>query len=366
MSGGGTGGHIYPALAVAQELRQQQPPWELLYIGARGGMEEKLVAREGLSFAAVPARGLERRLSWAAVAGMASLLPGTWEAARVLQRFRPQVVVGTGGYVCAPVVLAAWLARIPVVLHEQNALPGLTNRYLSRLARAVCTSLPGAEKYFSRPERVRHTGLPVRQEIITMSREEAAARLGLDPRKRFVLAVGGSLGARKINEAMVGVHRELAGSTSFHIMHVTGDSGHQAACEQLAAQGINWQKAGNITIVPYLHEMAAALALAEIVVGRAGATFLAEVMLRGRPAILVPYPFAAENHQEYNARVVEEAGGAVVIPDRELTPAVLWSAVRELLEDGERRRVMGERMLSLARPQAAEEIARVIMQVARR
>lgn len=363
LSGGGTGGHIYPALALAQGVRRRHPDWQVLYVGARNGMEERLVPREGLDFIALPARGLERHLSWQAAAGLYSLIPGTREAWRVLRRFRPQVVVGTGGYVCAPVVLAAWLLRIPVVLHEQNARPGLTNRSLARVARAVCTSLPGSEKYFTRRERVVYTGLPVRQEIQEMERVAGAARLGLDPQRQVILAVGGSLGARKLNEAMIGVHRELAGSSRFFIIHVTGEAGHRQALDNLAREGINWQEAGNITIVPYLHEMATALAVADLVIGRAGATFLAEIMLRGIPAILVPYPFAAEHHQEYNARVVAEAGGAVMLADQELTPRALWEAVQELLVAAPRRQSMAAAMRTLARPEALEDMLRVIEQV---
>lgn len=363
LSGGGTGGHIYPALAIAAGLAQKHPDWELVYLGGRAGLEKDIVPQAGIPFHAISASGLERRLSWKTLASMARLVPGTWQAWSRLVRLRPKVVIGTGGYVCAPVVLAAALARVPVVLHEQNALPGLTNRYFGRLARAICTSFPGCEKYFPRPERVYYTGLPVRPEIGTIDRETAARKLGLDPGRIVILAVGGSQGARKINQAMLRVHRELQGSSRIHLWHITGKNGHREVMEGLAREGIDIHKAGNITVVPYWHAMPEALAVADLVIGRAGATFMAELTLAGLPAILVPYPFAAENHQEYNAEVLARAGGAVVIHDGDLTGELLWNTVLSLLEDARRRRQMAAASRSMARPKALEAIIEIIEEI---
>lgn len=364
LSGGGTGGHIYPALALAQGLTRKHPDWELAYLGGRAGLEKEIVPRAGIPFHVIPASGLERHLSWKALTSMAKLVPGTWQAWRWLVRLRPKVVVGTGGYVCAPVVLGATLARVPVVLHEQNALPGLTNRYFGRLATAICTSFPNCERYFSRPERVHYTGLPVRPEIGNTSREIAARELGLDPDQLVILVVGGSQGARKINLAMLRVHRELQGSSRIHLWHITGENGYQEVMEGLTREGIDIHKAGNITVVPYWHAMPAALAVADLVIGRAGATFMAELTLAGLPAILVPYPFAAENHQEYNANALAASGGAVVIRDADLTGELLWATVRSLLEDTRRRHEMAAASRGLARPGALEAIIKIIEGIA--
>ncbi|TDA70479.1 MAG: undecaprenyldiphospho-muramoylpentapeptide beta-N-acetylglucosaminyltransferase [Clostridia bacterium] len=364
LTGGGTGGHIYPALAIAAGLRQKHPDWELIYFGGRTGLEKNIVPRADIPFYAISASGLERHLSWKAFVSLSRLLPGTLQGWRWLARLRPRVVVGTGGYVCAPVVLAATLARVPVLLHEQNALPGLTNRYFGRLARAICTSFPGCEGYFPRPARVHYTGLPVRPEIGTIGREAAARDLGVDPVRILILVVGGSQGARKINQAMLALHRELQGSSRVHLWHITGENGYQEVMEGITKEGIDIHAAGNITVVPYWHAMPELLAVADLVIGRAGATFMAELTLAGLPAILIPYPFAAENHQEYNARALARAGGAVVIPDGDLTGVLLWETVRSLLEDSQRRQRMAAASRGMARPRALEEIIEIIEEIA--
>ncbi|MBC7336040.1 MAG: UDP-N-acetylglucosamine--N-acetylmuramyl-(pentapeptide) pyrophosphoryl-undecaprenol N-acetylglucosamine transferase, partial [Clostridia bacterium] len=285
---------------------------------------------------------------------------------RILHRFRPQVVIGTGGYVCAPVILAASLAGIPTLLHEQNALPGLTNRLLASFTSGVCLTFPEAAVRFPPGTRTHLTGLPVREEIWRWTREEAAARLGLDARKKTILAVGGSLGARRLNEAMLAVHRRWQGNAAVQILHVTGEGDYARFREMVQAAGIDPVKSGNITIVPYLHEMPLALALADLVVGRAGATFLAELTAKGLAAILIPYPYAAENHQEHNARSLFRAGACELILDRELTPERLQQRVDALLADDRRRGELAERARSLGRRDALERLLAVVDELIKR
>jgi len=359
LAGGGTGGHIYPALAIARAI-QERGLGEVLYVGTREGLEARLVPPAGIPFASITAKKLSRGEKGQLVVAAAALAVGLGQAWRLLGRFRPQVVVGTGGYVCAPVVLAASLRGLPPLLHEQNAFPGLANRLLASYASAVCTTFSEAAARLPQGTRVYHTGLPVREEVLTATREEAAARLGLDPQKKIILAVGGSLGARRINEAMLAVHRRYRGEEGVHLLHVTGEAGYADYRERLRAAGIEPAKNGNITIVPYLHELPQALAVADLVIARAGATFLAELTARGVAAILVPYPYAAENHQEYNARALWQAGACELILDRDLTAPRLLAAVEALLGDEDRRQEMARRAKALGRPDALEKVLAVI------
>ncbi|MHB1420040.1 MAG: undecaprenyldiphospho-muramoylpentapeptide beta-N-acetylglucosaminyltransferase [Bacillota bacterium] len=366
ITGGGTGGHIYPALAIARGLKERIPSLEILYVGTRQGLETDLVPKEGLPFRTINAAGLERRISWQNIKSLALSAVGVGQAWTILRKFAPHVVVGTGGYVSGPVMLAASLMKIPTVLHEQNALPGLTNKALSRWVTRVCFSFEESKKYFSRGTFAIHTGLPVRPEIIKTGREEGRRNLGLSPGERLVLVVGGSRGAQSINRAMQGVWKLYKDNHGVRILHITGTAGYQAAVDEARNAGIELDNIGNITIKPYLYEMEYALAAADVVIGRAGAAFLAEVMVKGIPAILIPYPFAAENHQEYNARALEKNGAAVVILDRELSEEILPSALQDLLGDQERLRKMHEQSLALGRSEALETILNVILGVSRK
>lgn len=356
LTGGGTGGHIYPALAIARGLQESVPGVRLLYVGTRRGLEADLVPREGLDFATITVQGMPRRLSpsllgWALGAGR-----GLGEAYRIVRRFRPDVVVGTGGYVCGPVVLAAALQRRPIVLHEQNALPGVTNRALARFARTVCLTFPEAARYFPRRSHIVVTGLPVRPAVLAARREDGLKALGLAPDRLTVLVVGGSQGARALNRALRLTWRRVAAREDVQLVHVSGPAGYAETRQAALAEGIDPSGGGNITVMPYLYQMGEALAAADVVVGRAGAAFLAEVTVRGLPAILVPYPHATGNHQEHNARALERAGAAVVIPERELTGERLWEALAGVLDDAGRRRQMAECSLALGKPEALDRI----------
>jgi UDP-N-acetylglucosamine--N-acetylmuramyl-(pentapeptide) pyrophosphoryl-undecaprenol N-acetylglucosamine transferase len=327
-------------------------------------MEARLVPAAGLPFAVVTARKFSRGRKRDLLTAAGGVAAGFGQAFRLLRRFRPQVVVGTGGYVCAPVVLAASLSGIPTVLHEQNAVPGLTNRLLASFVSVVCTTFDESARRFPPGTQTCHTGLPVRREVWQLTREEAVTRLGLDPLKKTVLAVGGSLGARRLNEAMLAVHRYWQGSREVQILHVTGEADHADFLRRLKEAGIYPAKSGNITVVSYLHHLPQALAASDLVVARAGASFLAEVTARGVAAVLVPYPFAAENHQEYNARALLRAGACEMILERDLTPQGLLEKVRALVMDDRKREDMAARSRALGRPEAGQRILEVLWEVA--
>lgn len=361
IAGGGTAGHIFPALALAERLRAE-PDVEVRFVGTAAGQEARLVPKAGYPFATVDARPFPRSPSLAAPVAAAA-------AARAVLACRPlvrdaDVVVGMGGYVSLPVGLAAlWLGR-PLVLHEQNAVPGLANRVLARWARAVCLSFEEAAAGLPRRARRVVTGDPVRAEVLTVAGErrrsaaEARAALGLQPGLRTVLIVGGSQGARRLNEAAVAAAPELLRTEDVQVLLLCGPAHERTV---LAAVG----NRPRLRVVGFLERMELAYASADLAVARAGASTCAELAVCGIPAVLVPYPYATARHQDANARALERAGGAVVVPDADLSGERLARVVGELLARPDRLRAMAAGMRAWARPDAAEALARQVLAAGR-
>ncbi|HAP92994.1 MAG TPA: undecaprenyldiphospho-muramoylpentapeptide beta-N-acetylglucosaminyltransferase, partial [Desulfotomaculum sp.] len=293
VTGGGTGGHVYPALAIARGLKAKYPAAEILFLGSEGGLEADLVPKAGFDFQGIKLTGFKRRLSFRNLLACWQAARGFTEALRIMNSFKPAAVVGTGGYVCGPVVLAASFCRIPTLIHEQNALPGVTNRLLSYITNAVAITFPDAVRYLPRRTRIKLTGLPVRPEFMSCTRQESRRALGLPEEGRLVLSFGGSQGARTINGAMVEVLYHFREKSDLHFLHVTGPAQYDDFVMMMSQRGFGFPDNGNNTIKPYLHEMPLALAAADLVICRAGAATLAEITVTGKPAILIPYPYAA-------------------------------------------------------------------------
>lgn len=368
VSGGGTGGHIYPALAIAEALKTNYNA-EIIYMGAKqdlhGGppRERELAEHAGWIYRGVSATGLTRR-SLRIFKDVIVNYRGMFEAKEYIRRFGPHVVVGTGGYAMAPVLRAAEALRVPTLLHEQNAFPGWANRYLAKKAGLVCLTFAAARPHFPAGTRLSVTGLPVRREIMAASREAAYAFWGVtgaEKERPTLLVTGGSQGAQRLNEAICSCYSQLL-EAGLRIIHLTGEN-HAEAC-RAAAQKVPRQE--NLHVLPYLKEMQHALALADLVVGRAGASFLSELAVLGRPAILVPYPYAAGDHQTRNAEAFCQAGAARMIKNEDLNGESLSKLVLELTGDKTRRQQMAAAAQSLAKPQAAEDIAREIEKLAKR
>jgi len=356
VAGGGTGGHIYPALAIAQGLKGRYPGAGILYIGTARGMEADIVPKEGLSFQGIAAAGLERKLSIRNLSVLWQAGRGFLQSLRIVRDWRPDVVIGTGGYVCGPVVLASALSGVPTLIHEQNAFPGITNRVLSRFAGRVAVTFADSVQYFPRRDRVRLTGLPVRPEILSADRGTAIKKLGLSSNSLFLLSFGGSRGARTINEAMVTVIKLFADDPRLNILHVTGNSGYGDFLKLCAASGIDLGKIGNVTIRSYIYNMQDILAAADLVISRAGASTLAELTALGIPSILIPYPYASENHQEFNARALEKEKAALMVLDHELSGDMLCGIISELLCDRSRLLAMGAASKRMGKKRALEDI----------
>lgn len=351
VTGGGTGGHIYPALAIAQGLREKYPRAKILYVGKEGGLEADLVPKAGFPFRSIRVQGLQRRLSLANLRALGQAGAAFWQARRILADFQPLVVIGTGGYVCGPVMLAAVSLKIPTLLHEQNALPGITTRLLARLVKRVAVTFADSARFLPRRAHLRVTGLPVRSEFLTVRREESRQALGLPEEGFFILSFGGSQGARTLNRAMGEVMERFRHRKDVHFLHVTGPGQYEEF-----KKGFSIPENGNTTIKPYLDEMPLALAAADLVVCRAGAATLAEITVSGAPAILVPYPYATGNHQEFNARALEKEGAALVIKDEQLKGEILANQIEKLLADPGRLAAMARTSKRLGRPRALADI----------
>jgi len=352
ITGGGTGGHIYPGLAIAQELKQRDSAIEILFVGTEKGLEKEIVPQAGLAFATITVEGLQRKISLQTLRAGMRLLKGLGQARSILQKFKPDLVVGTGGYVCGPIVaIAAWQG-IPTLIHEQNAFPGITNRLLSKWVKKIAITYPESKKYFP-INKIVITGNPVRPEVICAERKESLQKLKLEEDKKTVLVFGGSRGARSINQAMLEARADLADLEGVQIIHVTGQGDFAWISGQKSMVEV---KKGNIIIRPYLHDMPTALAAADLVVCRAGATTLAELTVRGLPAILIPYPYATDNHQEYNARSLEKIQAALVLLDKDLNGNTLKQAIAQLINNSEKIQFMSENSKSLGKVKAAQEI----------
>ena len=360
ISGGGTGGHIYPAITLIRAIQEKNSAVEFLYVGTRRGLEADIVPKEGIPFRVVDIRGFKRSLSLANLGRAAAALAGVVKAMELVRSFRPDAAIGTGGYVCGPTLLAASLLGVPTLIQEQNVVPGITNRLLAKFVTCVAVGTPEAAVHFPR-DKVVVTGNPIRREVMSASREEALSSFHFDPTKKTVLVSGGSQGARSINRAMIGVIAHYVAHPEVQILHVTGRGDYEKTLGEIRAAGIDLAAAGNIVVRPYLYDMPQALAAADLAVFRAGALGIAELTARGVPAVLVPYPYAAANHQEQNARAMARAGAAQMILDKDLTAERLLSVLAELLHEESRLKRMGENSRALGRPQAAEEIAALVL-----
>lgn len=362
ISGGGTGGHIYPALAIAKGIETRYPKTKILYVGTNQGLEADIVPKAGYSLETINVSGLKRQLSVKNCRAIWQAGWGLYQAAKLMRRFKPDLVIGTGGYVCGPVVMAAAIKKIPTLIHEQNALPGVTNRILARFVTGVAVTFKDSVQRFSGRVNINLTGLPVRPELFSVNKKEAYFSLGLNPKKPVLLVFGGSRGAQRINAAMIKVTQTLQQYTKVQLLHATGQIGYDQHIKDLESVGISSTNRDNIIIRPYLYNMPAALAVADLVICRAGATTLAEITALGLPSILVPYPYAAENHQEFNARALTGCGAAVMILDQKLTGTVLMTNISKLLLPVQSKQLskMAAESLKLARPKALEDILHLI------
>ncbi len=346
LTGGGTGGHLFPAIATAEALCKRLPGSEVLFVGTKRRMDKTSLEQYGYATCSIHSKGLKGKNIVSLLQGLLVLPISCLEAMFHILRFKPHLVVGVGGYVTGPVVAAARLLGKPTIIHEQNSVPGLANRKLGSLASRICLSLPGSEKWFP-AEKTVLTGNPVRNAILAQA--EKADEIIQKPLTLLVL--GGSLGAHRVNELVSEAFGlGLSGLQEIKVIHQTGP----ADAKKIAAT----YRKNNIdaTVAPFFTDMAAVYKEADLLVSRAGATTLAELAVLGKPAVLIPYPYAADNHQEKNAEFYVQGGGALMYIEKELTAKILADKLVQLLGDREQLQKMSTAMQSRAFPQAAERI----------
>jgi UDP-N-acetylglucosamine--N-acetylmuramyl-(pentapeptide) pyrophosphoryl-undecaprenol N-acetylglucosamine transferase len=347
IAGGGTGGHVFPGVALAEELRARMPDAQIRFVGTRRGLEARVLPQLGWELDLIEVSGLKTVGALGAVRGLLRLPRALWQARRVVRRFAPDAVIGVGGYASGPVVLMARLGGVPTAICEQNSIPGLTNKILGRVVRSVFVSFDGTRRFF-KPRKTVVSGNPVRRELVRRLLEAPAAPAVAG--RVHVLVCGGSLGAVAVNDLASQALVELARTTPLAIVHQTGEKGLEATARRYADAQVAAE------CHAFIADMASAYQRADLVIGRAGATTVAELAITGKPAVLIPYPHAADNHQEVNAREMAAAGAALVCKQSELTCEKLVETLRPLVTDAARRAEMGARMKSLARPGAAATV----------
>ena len=360
VSGGGTGGHIYPALALIREIQKKDKNVEFLYIGTEKGLESKLVPRENIPFKSIHITGFKRKISFENVKTVLRFLKGVRDSKKMLKDFKPDVVIGTGGYVCGPVVYAAAKMGIPTIVHEQNSVPGLTNKFLSRYVDKIAICFEEAREFFP-GEKVVMTGNPRASEVLGQDGIKGRLSAGLKLKTPTVLIFGGSRGARPINEAVIKSLTELSGKP-YQVLYVTGDVHFEDVQKEVELVG----NPENVIIKPFIHNMPEVLAGVDLTVARAGATTLAELTSLGIPSILIPSPYVTDNHQEKNARALSENGAARLLLEKDLTGPKLVESIDQILGHDEKLADMKKAAKKLGIPDAAQRLYRLMEELAKK
>lgn len=357
LAGGGTSGHIHPATAIADELKKQDPNTEILFCGTEKGLESQIIPAQGYDFEVIRASQLPMKPSKKSIKAIKDFLAGRKMCRKLIREKKPDVVIGTGGFVCSPLIAAAHKEKVPILLHEQNAFPGRSNRLMSRYAKTVCTSFPGIEHYFHKKAKIVYTGNPIRGVFANVDHTSCRAQLGFTDDDFVILAMGGSLGARTVNEAIVAFAKECSDPKVKIILSV-GKQRYKEVMEEAK----NWPK--SIEVFEYIQNPEVYLAACDLFIGRAGAITCAEVQAVGAPSVLIPYPYAAQDHQTYNARTFEEAKAGILLPDNEAVEK-LPGIVNELIGDHAKLDEMRKQALGLAIYDAAERIVNEVKALGR-
>ncbi len=366
---GGTGGHINPAIAVANEMRDRHSGCNILFIGAKGHMEEKMVPKAGYQLTCLEIAGMSRGKNLSAIKKNVKNLADTFRAVnqskKIIRDFKPDVILGTGGYACFPALMAGSMMGIPTCIHESNAIPGLTTKLVADRVDRVMIAFSESAKQYKHPEKIETVGMPVRREFIYLSREEARAQLGVVD-EPLVVSAFGSLGAKVMNERVAELFQlEKENGYPFRHIHATGSFGWEWMPKRVADAGVDLQETDRIEMLEYIYNMPTLMAAADVIISRSGAGSCNEIAASGTPAVLIPSPNVAANHQEKNARVLEERGGAVVLLEKDCTADVLYRSVTALLHDGQRRETMSTALRSWVVVDSVDRICNIMEQLIR-
>lgn len=358
ITGGGTGGHIYPALAIAWEIKNRHKDANILYVGTKEGLESELVPKEGFDFKTIRVKGMPRKINKESIKAIKELFLGLIDATRIIKDFNPDVVIGTGGYVCGPVVYMASKKNVHTLIHEQNAFPGITNKILSRYVDKVLTTFDESKRYFKYLDRVVVTGNPIRKNIVKIDKKKAYFDLNINPNVPFIVSFGGSGGQKKLNDAMLHIIEKNILNKNLQLIHVTGKRFYNEFIKEMKLKKLDIKK--NIRVVPYLYDVPKALNIADLAITSAGAITLAEISAVGVPSILIPKGYTAENHQEYNAKAFEEKGASHLILEKDLTGEFLDEIIDKIIKDKRKLINMAQKSKKLGNVNATEKIVDII------
>ena len=366
---GGTAGHINPAIAVANLLKERHPDAKFLFIGAEGHMEEKLVPQAGFELICLPGSGLSRKLNPAGIKknihAVKCVLSAVSRCKKIIKEFGADVIVGTGGYASFPALLAGHQMKVPTVVHESNAVPGLTTKMAAKIVDRVLVCFEESKQYYKNPEAVEVVGMPVRKEFFFGEHNQARKELGVEDGKPLVVSTFGSQGARMMNLAMADMFQlEQAEGFPFHHTHAVGSFGWEWMPDLVKEKGIDLENSPAIDMREYIYNMPTVMAAADVIIARAGSATCNEIAATGVPCILIPSPNVTNNHQEKNARMLEAAGGAIVVLEKDCTAEKIYGLVTELLADESRRKEMGKALHSLVKLDSAERICAIAEEVA--
>ncbi len=361
-AGGGTAGHVNPAVAVANYIKEKEPDSEFLFIGTETGMESTLIPKQGYDIKFIKIHGFRRKLSFRNVKTVAEILSGIRKTKKIIKEFKPDAVMGTGGYVTGPVLYAAAKMKLPTLVHEANAYPGVTVRILSKYVDVVALSMGEAGKFVPKSKRIEVTGNPVRPSILATNQKDAKEKLGLDSRK-VILIFGGSLGAEKINEVVTDWISKNISDEKYQIIMSTGKNNqYETVMERFKNNGIDIKKYDGLSVSEYIYDMDLALNAADLIIARSGGS-VSEMTALGKAAILIPSPYVAGNHQEHNARAVEKSGGAIVICEKDLDTDILGKSVEHILGNDNVLAEMSQGSKSIGIPDATDKIYRILKEL---
>ncbi len=366
---GGTAGHINPAIAVANMMKERDPNGKILFIGAVGHMEEKLVPQAGFEVRCLPGSGLSRKLNPAGIKrnlyAIKCVLDAVKTCRQIFREFKPDAVIGTGGYASFPALYAAQSMGIPTCVHEANAVPGVTTKLAASKADRVLVAFGESVQHYKHPEKVEVVGMPIRREFIYTTKEEARKELGLTG--HVVVSAFGSQGAKVMNETMADmISLEQKDGFPFHHIHATGSFGKEWMPQRVRDNGVDFEACPALDIREYIYNMPTVMAAADVVIGRAGSATCNEIAASGTPCILVPSPNVTNNHQEKNARVLEASGGALVVLEKDCTPEGMYETIRQLLEEEDRRDQMSRNLRSQVKLDSTERICDIVEELVRK
>jgi len=353
-----TGGHINPGIAIANKVKKENKNSKIMFIGTNRGLENDLVPRAGFNLKTIEAYGINRKISIQNIKNMFKTLNGFKEAKKIIKDFKPDIVIGTGGFICGPVLYSAAKLKIPTILHESNAFPGVATKVLSGKVNTILLGFEDAKKRLPKAKKVVVTGTPTKVNKVNLSdeqKEKMIKALGLDKNLPIILVFGGSQGAKSINSTLIDIIKNKS-NTNYQIVWASGPKQYNVIRDNLKELKVNIDKIKNVKIIPYIYNMEEMMNLADIIISRSGAMTITEVAITEKPAIFVPFPFATENHQEYNARVLENVGAAKIILDKDLDKEKLESVLNEMLKDKEKLLKMGQNAGKVAVQNVEEKI----------